>query len=273
MRRRLARSLLAIALLAFSSGALLAQDAGEPALPGFPAPSVEALPSAPAVPPGTFMLNVSGLDTRSSMATALKIIAIMTVLSLAPAILIMMTSFTRIIVVLGFIKHALSLGEVPPKQVLAGLALFLTMFVMAPTWDRINSDALQPYMSEEIDEAQAFRVAEGHVRTFLLNNTRETDLAMMYGLSRLPAPETLDDVPTYAVIPAFLLSELKTAFMIGFLILVPFLILDMVVAAILLSMGMIMMPPIIVSLPFKIILFVLVDGWDLVVGELIRSFN
>jgi len=219
------------------------------------------------------MLNVSGLNTRSNMATALKIVAIMTVLSLAPAILIMMTSFTRIIVVLGFIKRALTLDEVPPKQNLVGLALFLTIFVMAPTWNRINTDAIQPYMNEQIDEAQAYRVAEAHIREFLLSNTREADLALMYGLSGLPAPDSLDDVPTYVVIPAFLLSELKTAFIIGFLILVPFLVLDMVVSAVLLSMGMIMMPPVIVSLPFKIILFVLVDGWDLIVGELIRSFR
>ncbi|MCX7014523.1 MAG: flagellar type III secretion system pore protein FliP [Candidatus Sumerlaeota bacterium] len=255
-----ARRLALVAVFVCLASGAWAQIAPEPLLP----------PTA--TDPGAITLNISGLDNREHVATGLKILALMTVLSLAPAILIMLTSFTRIVIVLSFVKRALSTTEVPPQQVMIGLALFLTFFIMAPTWGRINRDAVQPYLNRQIDEMQAWKAAEAGIREFLFRHTRDSDLATMFGLSGLARPNTLDDVPTYVAAPAFMLSELKTAFTIGFVIFVPFLILDMVVASILLSMGMMMLPPVIVSLPFKIILFVLVDGWNLIVGELVKSF-
>ena len=197
----------------------------------------------------------------------------MTVLTMAPAILIMLTSFTRIAVVLGFIRRALSTQEVPPTQVLIGLAMFLTFFVMAPTWTLIYEDALGPYSREEISMQDAFARAEGPVREFLFQNTRIDDLALFVRMSKIDRPRNRDDIPSFVLIPSFLISELRTAFLIGFIIYIPFLVIDMVISSILLSMGMMMLPPVIVSLPFKIILFVLVDGWGLVIGALIRSFN
>ena len=273
-RRRKPQPLSLLRPLAFALalGWLGASAPAPAATPTAVGPALPSLPSA-VQDPGSITLNISGLEDRTHIATGLKILALMTVLSLAPAILIMLTSFTRIVIVLGFVKRALSTTEVPPQQIVAGLALFLTFFIMAPTWSRINADAVQPYLSGQIGEAQAYRAAEAPIRAFLFRHTRQTDLGTMYRLSGRPAAQSLDDVPSYVLAPAFMLSELKTAFTIGFVIFVPFLILDMVVASVLLSMGMMMLPPIIVSLPFKIILFVLVDGWNLIVGELVKSFG
>jgi flagellar biosynthesis protein FliP len=205
--------------------------------------------------------------------TALRILILFTVLSLAPAILIMMTSFTRIVVVLSFLRQALATQNMPPNQLIIGLSLFLTFFVMAPVWQEVNSRALGPYMEEKIDQSTAIANAEGPIREFMFKQTREKDLALFVELGRVSRPQTRRDVPTWVLIPAFMVSELKTAFQIGFMLYLPFLIIDMVVASVLMAMGMMMLPPVVISLPFKLLLFVLVDGWDLVIGSLVRSFG
>ena len=232
-----------------------------------------AIPSLTAAPSLTLSLTGGPTTANGQVATGLQLLALLTVLTLAPAILIMMTSFTRIVVVLGFVRRALSTQEVPPTQILIGLALFLTFFIMAPTWNRINAEALRPYFNNEISIQQALARAETPTREFLFQNTRKSDLALFVRMARIDAPRTKADVPTHVLIPSFIVSELQTAFLIGFIIYIPFLIIDMVVSAVLLSMGMMMLPPVIVSLPFKIILFVLVDGWSLIVGSLVRSFG
>lgn len=207
------------------------------------------------------------------VAVTLQIIFFLTLLSLAPAILIMLTSFARIVVVLSFLRQAIGTQQMPPNQVLIGLALFLTFFIMAPVWQRINSEALQPYLEENLSSEDALKAAVSPLRSFMFNQTREKDLALFSEISKAPRPANRDEVPTFVLIPAFIISELKTAFQIGFLIYIPFLVLDMVVASVLMSMGMLMLPPIMISLPFKLMLFVLVDGWNLLVGSLVRSFS
>jgi flagellar biosynthetic protein FliP len=185
----------------------------------------------------------------------------------------MVTSFTRIVVVLSLLRNAIGVPQLPPNQVMIGLALFLTVFVMAPQWQAINRDAVQPYLRGEIVEAEAFNRGQKPIRDFMLRQTREQDLALFVRLAGTAQPNTVDDVPTYVVIPAFIISELKTAFQMGFILFVPFLIIDIVVSSALLSMGMMMLPPTVVSLPFKILLFVLVNGWYLIAGSLVRSFG
>ncbi len=212
-------------------------------------------------------------ETPQQVSTTLQLLFLLTVLSLAPAILVMVTSFTRIIVVLGLLRQALGTQQMPPNQVLVGLALFLTFFIMSPTYSEVNSQALQPYLQKKVSHEEAFERALVPVREFMLRQTREKDLGLFVHLSNAPAPKGPDDVPTHVLIPAFMISELKTAFQIGFVIFIPFLIIDMVIASALMSMGMLMLPPIFISLPFKIILFVLADGWFLVVGSLVRSFG
>jgi flagellar biosynthetic protein FliP len=202
----------------------------------------------------------------------LQIIFLLTVLTLAPAILIMMTSFTRLAVVFSFLRQAVGTQQTPSNQIIAGLALFLTFFIMMPIWQKINNTALQPYLHEEISQEIALKAAINPIRTFMFNQTREKDLALFIKMSKMNKPKNEDDIPTTILIPAFVISELKTAFIIGFVLFVPFLIIDMVVASVLLSMGMMMLPPIMVSLPFKLMLFVLVDGWNLIVGSLVKSF-
>jgi flagellar biosynthetic protein FliP len=197
----------------------------------------------------------------------------LTVLTLAPSILVLMTSFTRLAVVLSFLRHALGTQQTPSNQMIAGLALFLTLFIMAPVWQDINEKALQPYLREEITQELALKKAVEPVRHFMLKQTREKDLALFVGMSKMDRPKTANDVPLPVLIPAFVISELKTAFFIGFVLYVPFLVIDMVVASVLLSMGMMMLPPILISLPFKLMLFVLVDGWNLVVGSMVKSFG
>jgi flagellar biosynthetic protein FliP len=215
-------------------------------------------------------LNLDSKD--GEVSTSLQLLALITVLSLAPSILIMMTSFTRIIIVLGFVRNALGTPSMPPNQVLVGISLFLSMFVMAPTFTKINDQALQPLMNHKIDEETALHRAEEPIRDFMFKQVDQKDLSLFTELSKSARPKTRADVPTRVLFPAFVLSELKTAFEIGFLILIPFLVIDMVVASTVMSMGMVMLPPVVISLPFKILLFVLVDGWHLVSESLVRGF-
>ena len=204
---------------------------------------------------------------------AIELLGLLTVLALALAFLIMVTGFTRVIVVLSLVRNAMGVPQLPPNQVLLGLALFLTFFVMAPTFEEINEVALQPYLAGELTQGEAFELGQGPLREFMFRQTREQDLGLFVKLSGEARPASPADVPTHVLIPAFIISELKTAFQMGFIAFVPFLIIDIVVASGLLSMGMMMLPPVIVSLPFKILLFVLVDGWSLIVWSLVGSFG
>ena len=219
-------------------------------------------------------LNMSGGGTEpEKVSTLIQLLILMTVLSLGPAILLMATSFTRIVIVLSLLRHALGTQTMPPNQVIIGLSLFLTFFIMAPVFNRVNDEALKPYYEEKISGEQAFEKATIPVKNFMLKQVREKDLALFIKISNEKRPAKREDVSLTTLIPAFAISELKTAFQIGFMIYLPFLILDMVVASVLLSMGMMMLPPIMVSLPFKLLLFVLVDGWHLIVGSLVQSFH
>jgi flagellar biosynthetic protein FliP len=222
------------------------------------------------IPPVTIGVGEAGKPGQVS--TTIQILLLLTILTLAPAILIMLTSFTRIIVVLSFLRQALGTQQMPPNQILIGLALFLTFFIMSPVWDKINSKALQPYLREEVTQEAALKSAVEPLREFMLRQTREKDLAIFVDIAKIEQPESPADIPLYVIIPAFIISELRIAFQIGFMIYIPFLVLDMVVASVLMSMGMLMLPPIMISLPFKLMLFVLVDGWYLIVGSLVRSF-
>jgi flagellar biosynthetic protein FliP len=214
-----------------------------------------------------------GADEPGKAAVVLQLLFLLTVLSLAPAILIMLTSFTRIVVVLSLLRHALGTQQMPANQIIIGLALFLTFFIMTPVWNTVNSQALQPYIQEEISAERAFDLAAQPIKEFMLKQTREKDIALFVKISRGERPRDPDEIKLPVLIPAFVISELKTAFQIGFMIYLPFLILDMVIASVLLSMGMMMLPPIMISLPFKLLLFVLVDGWNLIVGSLVQSFG
>ena len=218
-------------------------------------------------------IGLESAKTPQQVSGGLQLLLILTVLSIAPALLIMLTSFTRIVIVLSFTRSALGAQQVPPNTVLIGLALFLTFFTMAPTWSTINHDALQPYMHNSLSLEQATDKALGPLREFMFRQTREKDVALFVGLSKGARPKSPEDVPTHVLIPAFLISELKTAFTIGFVVYIPFLIIDMVVSVTLMSMGMMMLPPVMISLPCKILLFVLVDGWHLIVRALALSFH
>jgi len=211
------------------------------------------------------------VEEPQQMSVSLQIIFLLTILSLAPAFLILITCFTRVVVVLSFVRNALALHQMPPNQVIIGLALFITFFIMSPVWTQVYSSALTPYLAGEITEDVAASRAMEPVREFMLRQTREKDLALFMNFANLPAPGDASDIPTYVLIPAFGISELKTAFQMGFMIFVPFLVIDMVVASTLMSMGMLMLPPMMVSLPLKILLFVLADGWHLVVRSLVMS--
>ena len=218
-------------------------------------------------------LGFKTTDNPNEVVNAVKIILLMTVLTLAPAILIMMTGFTRIIIVLSFLRQALGTAQMPPNQLLVGLALFLTFFVMRPAFDEVNNKALQPYLASKISQDKAVEEALIPLRKFMFNQTRDADLALFVRLSKMEQPKTRADIPTMVLIPAFAISELKTAFQIGFIIYLPFLVIDMVVSAVLRARGMMMLPPVVISLPFKIMLFVLVDGWSLLVGSMVQSFG
>lgn len=225
------------------------------------------------IPIPSISIGAKSSSNPKEVASSLQILFLLTILSLAPAILVMTTAFTRIIVVLGFVRNALSTQQTPPNQVLIGLALFLTLFIMVPTWQQVNDQALQPYVNGKITQAQAIDKGMKPVRTFMFKQTREKDLALFVNLAKIKRPKTYNDVPTYVLIPAYTISELKTAFQIGFVIFIPFIVIDMVVASALMSMGMLMLPPMMISLPFKILLFIMVDGWSLVVRSLVMSFH
>jgi flagellar biosynthesis protein FliP len=216
-------------------------------------------------------LDLKALDAPG-LAPQLKILALLTVLSLLPAIVLTMTSFTRVVIVLGFVRQGLGTQQTPPTQVLVGLALFVTAFTMAPVATTVARDAYEPYAAGTITDSEAFERATGPIRAFMLHQTRETDLALFYEAARAPQPKAEEDVPLRIAAPAFMVSELTTAFQMGVLVLLPFLVIDLAVSSILMSMGMMMVPPTTISLPIKLLLFVVVDGWHLLIGSLLRSF-
>ncbi len=218
-------------------------------------------------------LNFAEGGRPTELVNVLKIVVLLTVLTLAPAILVMMTSFTRMVIVLSFLRQSLGTQQMPPNQVLVGLALFLSFFVMAPTWQKISTEAIDPYLAEKIDQKEAFTKIEAPMREFMFSQTREKDLELFLSMSKMPKPQNRESVPSYVLVPSFVLSELNTAFQMGFMLYLPFLVIDMVVASVLMAMGMMMLPPMMISLPFKLLLFVLVDGWALVVGSLVKSFG
>jgi flagellar biosynthetic protein FliP len=226
--------------------------------------------AAPGDLPGV-SINVD--DKAADPGTSLSILGLLTLITLAPSVLIAMTGFARILIVLGFVRNALGTPGLPPNQVLVGFALFLTLFVMAPTLEKVNDTALQPYLDQKIEAGEALERAQVPIKNFMLKQTRSSDLALFVELSRQEAPKTRADVPLTTLVPAFMISELKTAFQIGFLIYIPFLIVDMVIASTLMSMGMMMLPPVLISLPFKVLLFVLVDGWALLTQSIVAGFN
>jgi flagellar biosynthetic protein FliP len=226
-----------------------------------------------AIPFPTIQFGVDDTNDPEKISSALQIFILLTVLALAPSILIMTTAFSRIIIVLSFLRQAMGTQQTPPTQVLVGLGLFLTLFVMSPIWSEINDRALQPFLAEELSQTDALKQAEIPLKKFMVKQTREKDLSLFVNLGDGTRPGSAEEVSMQTLIPAFIISELKTAFQIGFLIYIPFLILDMVVASILLSMGMMMLPPVLISLPFKLMLFVMVDGWYLTVGSLMKSYS
>ncbi len=243
------------ALLVLLLGLLAPAWAQQAALPGLPALTVQPAPGG-----------------GQSYSLTLQLLLLMTALTLLPAILLMMTAFTRIVIVLGILRQALGAGQTPPNQVIVGLALFMTLFVMAPAFEQINAEALQPYMEGRIETTTAMERAVGPLKQFMLDQTRESDIATFVRISGGQGFATAAEVPLSILVPAFVTSELKTAFMIGFLLFIPFVIIDLVVASVLMSMGMMMLSPVLISLPFKLMLFVLVDGWSLVMGSLAESF-
>jgi flagellar biosynthesis protein FliP len=221
----------------------------------------------------TVSLGMGKVSKPGDTAVVIQILFLMTILSLAPGLLIMTTSFTRIVVVLSFLRNAMGTQQAPSNQIVIGLSLFLTFYIMTPVWQQINTQALQPFKAQTISQEQALDRGVAPIRKFMLSQVREKDLALFISLSKQSRPKNANDVPTLTIVPAFIISELRTAFQIGFLIYIPFLVLDMVVASVLMSMGMMMLPPAMISLPFKILLFVLVDGWGLVIGSLVKSFG
>lgn len=219
-----------------------------------------------------FRIDVTGGDPDADFGVAIQLVVAMTLLTLGPSIVMMMTSFTRIVIVLGFVRNAVGVNAAPSSQIIVGLALFLTFFLMGPVWNSIYEDAVVPYMADNMRSGEALETANGYMKDFMLNQTRRADVNFFLELSRQGAM-TRDELPLSIVVPSFVLSELRTAFQMGFLIFIPFIIVDFIVASSLMSMGMMMMPPVVISMPFKLLLFVLVDGWYLVVQSLIDSFN
>lgn len=218
-------------------------------------------------------INVGTSSKPGDVSVTLQLLLLLTVLSLAPSIMIMTTSYLRIIIVFHFLKTALGTPQMPPSQLVAGISLFITFFVMAPTWSKVNDVALKPLMDGKITAEQAYDSGIAPVREFMFRNVRNDDLELFIGLAHLNRPNDRNDLPTYVVIPAFVLSELRAGFIIGFFLFIPFIMIDMIIASILMSMGMMMLPPTLISLPFKILLFILVDGWHLVIGSVVRSFS
>ncbi|MDR1978008.1 MAG: flagellar type III secretion system pore protein FliP [Synergistaceae bacterium] len=228
---------------------------------------------AATIPIPMLQLSLTPADSPQDVALSLQILALLTVLSLAPAILLMLTSFTRIVVVLGFIQRSIGLQQTPPQQTIVGLALFLTLFTMYPTWNRIYERGLAPYLAGNLDSGQAWTETVTPVREFMFRYTRQEELSLMISMADLEQPASREGVPTRVLVPAFMLSELKTAFQMGVVIYIPFIVVDMVVSSVLLAMGMMMLPPMMISLPFKILLFVAADGWNLVIVSLLKSFT
>jgi flagellar biosynthesis protein FliP len=221
----------------------------------------------------TVTFGVADANTPGQVSTALQVLFLLTILSIAPAILLMTTCFTRIVIVLGFVRQAMGTQNMPPTQIVIGLALFLTFFVMSPTINTINDEALQPYLAGKLDQKVAFDTALIPMREFMFSHVKEEELSLLSSITLDNRPSDKSEISTMTLIPAFMLSELKRSFQMGFMIYIPFLVIDMIVASILMSMGMMMLPPVIISLPFKLLLFVLVDGWGLVIGSLIKSFK
>ena len=218
-------------------------------------------------------INMGNLDEPKQVAGIVKVLLVMTSFTFLPGLLMVMTSFTRIIIVLSFVRKAISSQQMPPNQILIGLAILITFFVMAPVFSQINKEAIQPFMQEEIEQGEAFERGIAPLKTFMAKQTREKDIALFYNIAQMERPDTLDDVPAHILLPAFVVSELKTAFQMGFVVYLPFIVIDMVVASVLTSMGMFMLPPMMISVPFKIVLFVLVDGWHLIIQSLVSSIR
>ena len=229
--------------------------------------------AAEPVPIPRIQIDVGEASDPEDVAQTLQIVFVLTVLVLAPSILMLMTSFTRIIIIFSFLRNALHTQQMPSNQILVGMALVLTFYIMSPVWDQINERSLKPYLAEEITFQDALQKSAGPLRAFMLKQTREKDLALMISLRKTERPGSPDDIPLTTLVPAFVISEISIAFTAGFIVFIPFLIIDMVVACVLLSMGMMMLPPVMVSLPFKILLFVLVDGWGLLIGTVVKSFQ
>ena len=227
----------------------------------------------PIVPIPSIGINVEQANSPQEVAVSMQILFLLTILSIAPAILIMMTSFTRIIIVLSFIRNALATQQTPPTQVLIGLALFLTFFIMAPIATDINQNAIQPFLQEEITQGEAMNIAMEPIRDFMFRQTREKDLALFLEMANIDEPVEISEVSNIILIPSFIISELKTAFQLGFVLFIPFIVLDMVIASTLMSMGMMMLPPAMISLPFKLLLFIMVDGWNILIRSLLTSFR
>lgn len=219
------------------------------------------------------VMNLFNSSSPTNISTSVQLLLLLTVFSVAPGILIMMTCFTRIVIVLSFVRTSLGTQQMPPNQVLVGLSLFLTFFIMAPTFSQVNEQALQPLLKEKITLNQAYKKAAEPMKEFMSAHTRQKDLALFLEYADIDKPSSVQDIPLTALVPAYAISELKTAFQIGFMIFIPFLIIDMIIASVLMSMGMMMLPPVMISLPFKILLFVLVDGWNLVIKSLLISFQ
>ncbi|MBN2717495.1 MAG: flagellar type III secretion system pore protein FliP [Deltaproteobacteria bacterium] len=218
-------------------------------------------------------ISVGSTDSPAELVTGLKILALLTILALAPAILMTLTSFTRIVIILSFLRTAIGTQNAPPNQVMIGLSLFLTFFIMAPVGEKINDTALIPYKEGQLNDEQALEAAMAPMREFMLQYTREKDLMLFYEVSELPLPKTAEEVAFRALVPAFIISELKTAFEMGFMLFIPFIVLDIAIASMLMSMGMIMLPPALISLPLKLMLFVVVDGWNLIISSIVKSFS
>ena len=227
--------------------------------------------AAPLIP--SVNVEIGEAETPDEVATTMQMFALLTIISFAPGILMMTTSFVRIVVVIGFLRNALSTQNVPPNQVVISLALFLTFYVMSPYWNQANEQGIQPYLAGEISQEEAIDNVVYPIREFMFKQTREADLALFVNLSESERPESQEDVSTFVLIPAFVISELKTGFQLGFMIYIPFIVIDMIIASTLMSMGMMMLPPVMISLPFKILLFVMVDGWHLLIQSLVTSFK
>lgn len=228
---------------------------------------------SPSIPFPKISLDVGTAQTGNDVSVTLQILLLMTVLSLAPSLVIMTTSYLRIIIVFHFLKSALGTQQMPPSQLLAGVALFITFFIMAPTWNKVNDEALKPLMANQINVEEAYNKGIEPIRQFMFKQTREEDMELFIGLSNQVRPANRTEIPTYILIPSYVLSELRAGFIMGFFLFIPFIMVDMIISSILMAMGMMMMPPMMISLPFKILLFILVDGWNLIIGSLVRSFS